>query len=210
MADMVWQNTAPNIRNLERNFKAALKRLPRIIGNEGKNFFLDSFTRQGWQGASFERWPARKASKWGKKGRGRKGRAILIQTGRLRRSIRVISQTTDLIGWGSNVPYARAHNEGLRLGLIQNVKSYTRMQRMAGVASRFGKGRQYEMGGSMSLKTRRAIKPKPVITQVTVKAHKRHIDQRIPRRQFMGNSPYLVTRLKRVCSAEIMRAMKGG
>jgi phage gpG-like protein len=157
------------ISKLQEKTKAILFRLPMIIGNEAVNFTLDNFRRQGFLGSTFERWNKRKKS-WRKKDDN--GRSILISTGRLRRSVRVIQATPDTIVIGSDVPYAKAHNEGLRLGVIQSVQGFTRKN------------------------------------GVDVKAHKRRINMKIPRRRFMGNSPYLNAKLQRVTSAEFNKEIK--
>lgn len=186
--------------------KSAFTRLPKIVGNEGKNFFLDRFKQQAWLGNRIEPWPKRKANKWGKKGRNRKDRALLIMTGRLRRSIR-FSANSDVIRFYSDVPYARAHNEGFRGTVTQRVGEFKRVQTMGGIAGKFGKGRQFTTGAVSNLRTRkeRVVKVK---TEVTVKAHTRKIKQHIPKRQFMGPSPYLTKKLQRAITAEIMRAVK--
>lgn len=156
------------IRLLERRFRSAWPRIPIIVGNEAVNFALDNFKRQSFLSHIAEPWPARK---WVKRDN-RRNRGLLIDTGRLRRSIRIVSVTQSSVTIGSDVPYAKAHNEGSRLGLIQSVKSFTRK------------------------------------SGVEVKAHTRKVNQNIPRRRFIGNSPYLQARIKRVVSAELMRALK--
>ena len=106
--------------------KAALKTLPVLAGNEVVNFSKEAFRKQGWLGVTFQPWRPRKASHWGKATPRNKGRAILMDKGRLRRSIRVVSATADMVTVGTDVPYAKAHNNGLRLGVIQQVKSFSR------------------------------------------------------------------------------------
>jgi len=160
---------AEGIKLLEQKFKSVLPRLPLLAGNEAVNFALDNFKRQGFLGHAFQPWAIRKVG-W-KKDR-RKGRNLLIDTGRLRRSIRIVSLTQTSVTVGSDVKYAKAHNEGLRIGLIQTVKGFTRKN------------------GS------------------EVKPHTRRIDQRIPRRQFLGESPYLNARIVRVFTAEFMKSLK--
>lgn len=184
------------IKELERRIKGALTTLPTLVGNEVVNFSKDRFRQQGWLGNTFEPWPARKShSKWGKTPRN-KGRAILVDTGRLRRSIRIIRSSWDAVVVGSDVPYAKAHNEGVRLGIIQQVKSHTRKVTKVGIVKK------------ASLKTKSNITYGRVATggTIQVKAHKRRINQRIPRRQFLGNSQYLTARLKRTAIAHIMKA----
>lgn len=197
---------APDFNAINRRMKITLKHLPKIVGNEGKNFFLQRFQQQNWLGNRTEPWPQRKAGKWGKKGRNRKGRALLVMTGRLRRSLRYTTNG-DVIRYYTDVPYARAHNEGFRGTVTQNVKSFKRVQTLGGIAAKFGKDRQFTTGAAVNLKTRRKRVMK-VKTDVTVKAHVRKIKQNIPKRQFMGESPYLTAKLKRVITAEIMRTLK--
>lgn len=157
------------IRQLERQFKSVFLRLPLIVGNVAVNFVLENFRQQGFLGNTFQSWAKRKDG-W-KKDR-RSGRNILIGTGRLRRSIRITYVNIDGVAIGSDVPYAKAHNEGLRIGQIQSVKSFVRK------------------------------------SGVSTKAHTRRIDQNIPKRQYMGDSPYLRTQIKRVVSAEFIREIR--
>jgi phage gpG-like protein len=157
-----------HIINLGIQFRAATARLPLLIGNEAVNFTLDNFRLQGFMGTTFQRWlPLQK----GWKNKPRNG-SILIWKGRLRRSIRITQLGAAHVAYGTNVKYARAHNEGLRLGVIQTVKGFTRRD---GVA---------------------------------VTSHKRKINMRIPKRQYMGDSPYLRARIKRVAVAEYMRQIR--
>jgi phage gpG-like protein len=155
------------IKMLQSRFKSVLIRLPILIGNVAVNFSLDNFRRQGFLGHTLERWPARRKG-WRKANR---NGAILIKSGALRRSVRIVGVTSTSVVIGSDVKYAKAHNEGLRIGQIQTVKAHTRKD---------GK---------------------------SVRAHTRRIDQNIPRRRFMGNSPYLNASIKRTVTAEFMKAL---
>lgn len=107
----------PRIRNQFPDFKHGEMRrmfhnLPRIIGRMAVNFYVQSFRRSGFIDQRYERWPARKPAY--DNGRKRRGgnRALLIQSGRLRRSIRVVRMTNKSVTVGSDVPYAQIHNEG--------------------------------------------------------------------------------------------------
>lgn len=167
------------ILTLERQFKTAFAKLPLIVGNEAVNFTLDNFRRQGFQGNTFQPWKGRKnPNKWGKVKR--PGRALLIDRGRLRRSVRITRITYEGVAIGTDVPYAKAHNEGVSgLGVIQTVKGFTRKN--ARLPARQGS---------------------------EVKPHERKVNMKLPKRQFMGNSPYLDARIKRVAVAEIMKEIK--
>jgi phage gpG-like protein len=189
-------NTFP-LNELEKHFKGVLKDVPVLLGNDAVNFFKDSFKNQGWLGNSFQPWKPRKTvTKWGKTPRNN-GRAILVDSGRLRRSIRVTSIQAMRIVIGTDVPYARAHNEGVRLGLIQKVKEYKRNLTKLGITSK------------KQLKSRSNIEFGRVATgQTTVKEHTRRINQNIPQRQFMGYSPYLQKRLERRFQAELTKGLR--
>lgn len=179
------------IAQVRAGFSRAWLRVPLLVGNEAVNFSLDNFRLQGFQGASFIKWPARKVG-WVKDKR--PGRALLIKTDALWRSIRIVRLTSEGVTVGSDVKYARAHNEGYRMGHIQTVKAHTR--RVTGIVS------------VSSIATRKTRSQRAAIGTQTVSAHTRRVDVRIPRRQFMGNSPYLDARIKRVVTLACIREIK--
>src|SRR5581483_10946138 len=94
-----------NLSGREAHFRRVLQYAPGMLGNDAVNFFLDRFKYQNWLGNSTEAWQRQKQIK------GRNNdRALLIRSGRLRRSIR-ITRITGLTAYiGTDVPYARAHN----------------------------------------------------------------------------------------------------
>lgn len=152
--------------------------LPAIIGEEAVNFTLDNFEAQGWQGNSFEAWQKRKnPTAWGKKDD--TGRALLVKTSKLKRSIRILSIQADKItitAGGADVPYARVHNEGFTGEVNQNVKEHLR------------KGKNLQ--------------------NIKVQAFKRTIHQQIPKRQFIGSaeqSSQLRARIKKACMDELRK-----
>src|SRR5690349_4104238 len=180
-------NNADIVKSVEAKVKATLKTIPRMVGNEVVNFSRDSFRQQGWLGNSFQPWPKRKVnSKWGSPPRN-KGRALLVDTGRLRRATRVISADWTEVRIGNNIPYARAHNEGLRLGIIQTVRAHRRKRPAGNV--RGPRGKKIASGVSF------------------VRSHTRKINQRIPQRQFLGNSPYLTRNIYRLIASQINKAI---
>ena len=86
----------------------SLNSLPKVLGNEAVNFSLDRFRNQNWIGDSTEPWKPRQSNR--KKD---SGKAILVQSGRLRRAIGVISTGPGRVVIGvQGVPYARIHNYG--------------------------------------------------------------------------------------------------
>jgi len=157
------------IQRLISKFKGVMLRLPLLVGNEAVNFTLNNFQMQGFMGNTFQPWATRRT---GWKRDKRKGRALLIDSGRLRRSIRITRITTDSVAIGTDVKYAKAHNEGVSIGVIQTVRSFTRKN------------------------------------GVGVSAHTRRVNIRIPKRQFIGPSPYLNARITRIVSAQFLKEMR--
>ncbi len=161
-------------------------------------FSKDRFKYQNWLDNYPEAWvPRKKNSKWGGKKKNNSGRALLVQSGRLRRSIQIFSTTGNSVTIGSDVPYASVHNDGYRMGQIQQVATYTR--------KRFIKARKGT--GVYSIKTRKeGMKTVSTLaSEIQVAAHTRRVDQRIPRRRFMGESKYLTMQISRMIEAEMMK-----
>lgn len=91
-------------------FEAIKKTMPKIIANQSKNHFLEGFRKGGGQtDDSKSGWLSRKL------GSARdEGRAILVDTGALRRSIQVLKVTFNEIIIGTKrIVYADRHNEGI-------------------------------------------------------------------------------------------------
>ncbi|MEE3726173.1 phage virion morphogenesis protein, partial [Riemerella anatipestifer] len=98
-------------KNLEQKTAQFMRELPKAIGEEVVHFAQDNFDRQSYNG---DAWQKRKnPTKWGK--RDEEGRALLVKTAKLRRSIRIGQVWEDkvrVVAGGADVPYAKAHNEG--------------------------------------------------------------------------------------------------
>lgn len=148
-----------DLKNIESFFKV----LPDHIGNAYVNFVQDNFAQQGFTDEAFVGWQPRKkkeiarVTKSGKKIE-KPNRALLVNSGALRRSIRykiIPKGGKKSIYVYSNIPYAEAHNEGLHIEKTVTVKAHNRK----------AKGKTY-----------------------AVKSHKREINLQMPKRQFMGES----------------------
>ncbi len=107
--------------------KDATEKLPTKLATEAVNFSKERFRQQNWVDTTTQNWKPRKRMKWETKKRSR--RAILVDTGRLRGSIRIIYTGRNRIIIGTDVPYARRHNEGYRGEIKQQVKSHNRKTR---------------------------------------------------------------------------------
>ncbi len=106
------------MKALSQELKQLHRDAPRYVGDMAVNHFNDNFQQQGFVDDSLQPWPPRKSEK-------DQDRAILFKTGRLRRSIRITRRSTEEVVIGTDVPYAKIHNEG---GPV-NVKAHLRKSR---------------------------------------------------------------------------------
>ncbi|MEO6901560.1 MAG: phage virion morphogenesis protein [Bacteroidia bacterium] len=98
-------NNAVKIKNQRIKIEREIKSMVTVIGNDSVNFFKKSFSDQGFTDQTLSQWQGRKSK------RDNTGRAILVKTGTLKRSIvKRTSGYTAIIS--SNVPYANVHNDG--------------------------------------------------------------------------------------------------
>lgn len=83
--------------------------LPVKLANQAKNFFSDSFRKQGWEDRSVKSWKPRL-----REGRRNKGGLTLVQSGALKRAVNrsIRSQNFSLIRLAVALPYAAVHNDG--------------------------------------------------------------------------------------------------
>ena len=129
-------------------------------------FSKQRFRQKNWVDKGMpENWEKRK-----RKARG----SILVRSGRLKRSIRVISKGRFYVQIGTDVPYAKIHNEGGRISKTVKVRSHTRKR----------SGRD----GSGSIK---------------VRSHQRKMNTTIPQRQFIGSSKALADKIEKKLKKKI-------
>lgn len=139
--------------------KQELNKLPRIAKDLGVSFFKSRFRAQGWLDTTFQPWAKRK-----KTDKRRPGRAILMDRGKLRNSIRGEVRGTDIV-FGSDVPYAKIHNEGGTIGKHARSETFVRNRTKKG---KFKRGTTAGRGFSFKASS-----------------------HTMPQRQFMGNSAHL-------------------
>jgi len=110
-------NEARKIQMAQVKLQKTLTAFITVMGTDAKNHFVKSFRNQGFEDDSIQRWQPRKNEISGGITRVRRkslgSRAILVKTGDLRRSVRVISKSYRSIVVGSDLPYAQIHNDGL-------------------------------------------------------------------------------------------------
>jgi len=138
-----------------------VKRIPARVAVVAFNFSKERFEKKNWIDRASERW---------KKTEKNKG-STLVASGRLKRFIRKISVTSKRIIIGTDIPYARAHNDGIEIKGIEQVRSYTR---------RAHRRRSYIRNG-------KRIKSQNVKSH-RVKSFSRKYHRKFVKRQFIGYS----------------------
>jgi hypothetical protein len=102
-----------------KNIDTLKQELPVVLANQAQNYFTNTFRQQGWDGEDWKEpnrriqgTPEYKYPK--KKGLGRRTRATLVQTGRLRRAVSnsIRRATFERVHLVVAVPYAKYHNDG--------------------------------------------------------------------------------------------------
>lgn len=95
-------------KKLTEDFGKLVKQIPREVAEIARQHFEESFQLHGYNEEPFVKWKERKNPNNPKN----KGRAILIKSNRLGRSIHVKSITKRVITIATDVEYAKIHNEG--------------------------------------------------------------------------------------------------
>jgi phage gpG-like protein len=97
-----------NFDEIGERFERLKIELPKVIANDTKNYFVESFNSEKWDGKSWEPRKDKKDS----------GRHLLVKTARLRNDLinSNKSATWESIKFSIDNPYAAVHNDGLRSG----------------------------------------------------------------------------------------------
>lgn len=174
----------------------AVAAIPQRAATLAVNFSKERFRAQCWVDNTSQPWAKRRAVRWGRKERA--GRALLVDSGRLKRSIRKVLVDPEVIIIGTDAPYARVHNEGFRGKVTQKVRSHKRAVTKLGAIQ----GKELKRSTRVSFgRVKRG--------EATVKAYSRTIRVNIPKRQFIGPSAVLDRQLQRMMTVEITKAIKG-
>ena len=144
------------------NKPSFMMRLVNRSGVIAVNFSKERFVKKDWlNGTSRQNWDKRKKADRG---------SLMVRSGRLKRSIRKMSEGDYFVYVGTDVPYAQIHNEGGDINKTVTVRTHSRTR----------KGRTE-----------------------TVKSHRRKMNIKMPKRQFLGDSNALAKRLERFANVEI-------
>jgi hypothetical protein len=101
------------MHDIAKNLNKMMQQLPTKMGVVGVQFVNNNFRNEGFDDGGLKKWDAR-----GTLAQRSKGRSILVDTGQLRASIRILRKISPAAGRGASVivgtdkPYAQAQNEG--------------------------------------------------------------------------------------------------
>ena len=115
--------SADPLKQFAADLRGYLKKVPREIGRAVVQESADNFRRQGYEndaGAVVPWEPRKRADTVKRRGRrvpNPRQRAILVKSGRLRRSVRIVASTATSVTVGSSEIYAQAQQEGNDQGL---------------------------------------------------------------------------------------------
>lgn len=146
------------------------------IGTAVVNDSLENFEKQAFTNNP---WPKRKNKK-------DQSRALLVKSGRLRRSVRVIASSPTSVTIGSDVPYAGVHNDGGMINRAARSETFVR--------NRHKRGKLGKMFGGMGA-FRKGTTPGKGLT---FKAY----SYNMPRRRFLGMSTKLHKEIREIIRTE--------
>ncbi|MDP2061321.1 MAG: phage virion morphogenesis protein [Candidatus Sungbacteria bacterium] len=101
------------------------RKFPQLAGIEAVNFSKERFRQKNWLDRTREKWePRKRIGTTKKKPKG----SILVVSGRLKRSVKKLRQTRNSVTIGTDVPYARIHNEGGEITKTVTVEKHSRVR----------------------------------------------------------------------------------
>lgn len=117
--------TKHNFKEVANRYAKLKGNVMKIIGNEAVRFAMDNFRKQGFDtGTGVTKWPRRKP------GAPRdKGRSLLVDTGRGKRSIRAQVVSPTRVHITTDTPYMGVHNDGGMVTGTARVKAHIRRLR---------------------------------------------------------------------------------
>lgn len=178
------------LTQIEQALANVMHQLPQQLGTLAVNFAKQRFADQAWQNTSTEPWTKRKHLRRG--GEARQRGAVLVDSGRLKRSICIVAVTPTSVTIGTDVPYAQIHNDGFEGDV--NVKAYTQQVK--------GHKRKQKVKSKKGKKTK-IVNVRPHSRHV--KAHTRSVN--MPRRRFLGESAELERQITEFILGEIQSAI---
>jgi len=170
----------------------AYRKVPNEVAALAVNFSKERFREQAWLDSTKTKWKPRAQRR---KGGAKKSQTLLVDKGRLKRSIRKIHADENSIIIGTDVPYAQIQNDGGTIEKTVTVKSFNKKSFNKKAYSRERKGRK-ESVRSHNVKAH------------SIKSHSRKMNVTIPSRRFIGNSYTLQRRIYLLIASRFAKALK--
>lgn len=185
---MATSKQFPNpFAQLANQYRQLRQQLPRQVSIIAAAHFKENFRRQGiLNNGTVISWKQRRAQD-------DRTRAILIQSGRLRRAIRP-SATFDYAIVSNDTPYAQIHNEGGTISGSVTVGEHTR--------------RTYHRDETSAPGARKPKFTKEETGSHTVSSHNRQVNTTMPARPFMVETPDLMDEFEQHLFNEIDKLWK--
>lgn len=169
------QNIQQFFAQFQQKVNAVQQRLPDIVGTEVVNSSLDNFRSESFFG---EKWEERKDKK--------NKRKLLVKTGALQRSPRIVSSMIGHVVVGSDIPYASVHNNGDTINRTARSETFIRNRYKKGTKKGLFK-RGTTSGQGMTFKS---------------------YSYSMPVRKFLGSHPKIKSHLKTVIKEEFINEFK--
>ena len=182
------------VDDLNKKKEALIKILhdaPREVGSMAVKHFKDNFVNQSFDGKPWDKRKKDRAKD--------KGRAILVKSGTLKRSIRIISADTKEIVIGTDVVYAQIHNEGGTIVQPPRTESFLRNRNEENTFYKSGKNKGLAKGIKGRFRKGKTAGDGFSFKERTIK---------IPQRQFMGESVELTKKVDNWYETRIGIALK--
>ncbi len=186
----------PNTADFTRRLDAVLRtfaKIPTQIATIAVNFSKERFQEQAWLDSTKKKWLPLRYRRGSKSSR--RSQTPLVKTGRLKRSIRKIEATSRRIIIGTDLPYAKLHNDGGAINNTVTVKSYQVSQHKRKRHTRTRAGRVEKVKAH-------------TVKSHTVSSHRRKLNIRVPSRKFIGESYTLTRRIELFVTSQINKALK--
>ncbi|WP_042367895.1 phage virion morphogenesis protein [Bacteroides neonati] len=164
------------------NIERAVQRIPAKAAKKAVEFSKERFIKKNWVDRQEKPWVKTK----------KKGGSTLIKSGRLKGSIHDLHIGINYAIIGTDVPYARAHNDSGTFSGTETVRTHER-------SSHKRKAHKTRSGQRIKATTVRAH---------VVRSHKRKYKRTFIQRQFIGRSQYLVDQLTGMMTSEIEKAIQ--
>lgn len=183
----------------------AKHRLPVKIGRMAKDHYQDNFRKGGFVNKRLQRWPATKRQQSGGTSAASNYGPLLSRRNHLFSSIKYMPSDYR-VRVANDVPYASIHNYGGETH--PTVTPKMRKFAWAMYYNTSGIGKKPSTGKKTGNRRKNAASPQAEMWKRLALTKKKKLKVRIPKRQFIGESATLNTRIEKTIENEIRKILK--